>query len=71
MAASTSRINIEFLSSPFSIKAVEILEKIDMMKYKIPSGEVTNIPLLEVIAETKKPILLSSGMSSWKELDKF
>jgi len=62
-------IDIEFLSSPFSIKAIEILEKIDMMKYKIPSGEVTNIPLLEVIAETKKPILLSSGMSSWEELD--
>jgi N-acetylneuraminate synthase len=61
--------NIEFLSSPFSIEAVEILEQIDMMKYKIPSGEVTNIPLLEVIAKTQKPILLSSGMSTWEELD--
>ena len=60
---------IEFLSSPFSIEAVEILELIGMLKYKIPSGEVTNIPLLEVIAQTKKPILLSSGMSSWEELD--
>ena len=40
-----------------------------MRIYKIPSGEVTNIPMLEYIAETKKPVLLSSGMSSWEELD--
>ncbi len=61
--------NIEFLSSPFSIEAVELLEAVGMKRYKIPSGEVTNLPLLEVIAQTKKQVLLSSGMSNWKELD--
>ncbi len=61
--------NIEFMSSPFSNEAVEILEKIGMDRYKIPSGEVTNIPMLELIAQTKKTIILSSGMSTWKELD--
>jgi N-acetylneuraminate synthase len=60
---------IEFLSSPFSIEAVELLENVGVKRYKIPSGEVTNLPFLKVIAETGKPILLSSGMSSWDELD--
>ena len=60
---------VGFLSSPFSEAAVELLEQIGVGQYKIPSGEVTNLPMLEVIAKTGKPILLSSGMSSWDELD--
>jgi N-acetylneuraminate synthase len=60
---------IEFLSSPFSIEAVELLESIGVARYKVPSGEVSNLPLLEIIAQTGKPILLSSGMSTWAELD--
>ncbi len=60
---------IGFLSSPFSIEAVELLESIDVSRYKVPSGEVSNLPLLMVIAQTGKPVLLSSGMSSWAELD--
>ncbi len=61
---------IEFISSPFSLEAVDLLEKVKVKKYKVPSGEVTNIPLLEKIANTHKPVLLSSGMSTWAELDK-
>jgi N,N'-diacetyllegionaminate synthase len=60
---------VEFLSSPFSIEAVALLEEIGLERYKIPSGEVTNLPLLEEVARTGKPVLLSSGMSSWAELD--
>ena len=60
---------VEFLSSPFSIEAVELLESVGVTRYKVPSGEVTNLPLLEAIAQTDKPALLSSGMSSWAELD--
>jgi N-acetylneuraminate synthase len=59
-----------FLSSPFSEEAVDLLEKVGVAQYKIPSGEVTNLPMLEVIAATGKPVLLSSGMSSWGELDR-
>lgn len=62
-------IGIEFMSSPFSIEAVDLLEKVRMARYKIPSGEVTNIPFLERVAKTKKPVFLSSGMSNWEELD--
>ena len=58
-----------FLSSPFSLESVELLESINMEMYKIPSGEVTNLPLMEKIAELGKPVLLSSGMSNWAELD--
>ena len=61
--------NVDFLSSPFSLEAVDLLESIDMVAYKIPSGEVSNIPLLERIAATGKPVYLSSGMSNWRELD--
>lgn len=60
---------IEFLSSPFSVEAVDFLESIQMKRYKIPSGEVSNTPLLKKVAGTGKPTLLSSGMSSWKDLD--
>ena len=62
------KYGVEFLCSPFSLEAVNILEKLKVKKYKIPSGEVTNIPLLEKIAKTKKPILLSTGMSNFKEI---
>lgn len=60
---------LEFLSSPFSQAAVDLLESIDITKYKIGSGEVNNFLMLEKIARTGKPIILSSGMSSLSELD--
>ena len=63
------RVDVEFLSSPFSLEAVDLLEQVGVGSYKIPSGEVTNIPLLKKIAVTGKPVLLSSGMSDWNELD--
>lgn len=61
---------IAFVSSPFSIEAVNVLEVAGVERYKIGSGEVTNLLLLEKIAKTGKPIILSSGMSSYSELDR-
>ncbi|RAV99749.1 N-acetylneuraminate synthase family protein [Pseudochryseolinea flava] len=63
-------VGVEFLSSPFSIAAVDLLESLGMRRYKIASGEVTNDLLLTKIAETKKPVILSSGMSTWEELER-
>lgn len=60
---------LEFLCSPFSNAAVDLLEQLGVKQYKIGSGEVSNYLMLEKIARTGKPILLSSGMSSMKELD--
>jgi N-acetylneuraminate synthase len=62
-------VGLEFISSPFSNAAVDLLERIGVNQYKIGSGEVTNFLMLDRIAKTKKPILVSSGMSSFKELD--
>jgi len=62
-------IGLEFISSPFSNAAVDLLEKIGVQRYKIGSGEVSNFLMLDKIAQTKKPILISSGMSDWMELD--
>ena len=60
---------VGFLASPFSMEAVELLESIGAPRYKIGSGEVTNALLIDRIAETGKPVLLSSGMSTFEELD--
>jgi len=69
LRAACESAGIAFLSSPFSLEAVDLLEKVGVAAYKIPSGEVSNLPLLEQIAMTGKPVLLSSGMSNWAELD--
>jgi N-acetylneuraminate synthase len=59
-----------FMSSPFANEAVDQLEQTGIDIYKIASGEVTNLPLLERVAATRKPVVLSSGMSNWAELDR-
>lgn len=58
-----------FLSSPFSVEAVELLTRVGVAVWKIASGEVTNASIFEPIAATGLPILLSTGMSSWGEID--
>jgi N-acetylneuraminate synthase len=62
-------VGLEFISSPFSNMAVDWLEEVGVQKYKIGSGEVSNYLMLEKIAKTGKDIILSSGMSSFAELD--
>lgn len=69
LASVARTAGVDFLSSPFSLEAVDLLERIDMVAYKIPSGEVSNIPLLEKVAATGKPVYLSSGISNWGEVD--
>ena len=61
---------LEFISSPFSNAAVDLLEKLDVKKYKIGSGEVSNHLILDKITKTGKEIILSSGMSDFSDLDK-
>lgn len=62
-------VGLEFMSSPFSNAAVDLLEEIGVKRYKIGSGEVNNFVLLNKIALTGKPVIISSGMSSFEELD--
>jgi N,N'-diacetyllegionaminate synthase len=63
-------VGLDFICSPFSNLAVDWLEEIGLAQYKIGSGEVNNFLILEKIAQTGKPVILSSGMSSYAELDK-
>jgi N-acetylneuraminate synthase len=60
---------IAFLSSPFSLQAVKVLIQAGVPAWKIASGEVTNYLMFDRIAETGLPVLLSTGMSPWEEID--
>ena len=61
---------IEFLSTPFDNDSVDLLsQRISVRRLKIPSGEVTNGPLLLKVAETQLPIILSTGMSTIPEIE--
>lgn len=63
------RRGLLFLSSPFSVEAVELLKRVGVAAWKVASGEVTNPLMLEAMAETGLPILLSTGMSTLQEID--
>lgn len=62
-------VGVEFMSSPFSCAAVDLLEEMGVLRYKIGSGELNNYLMLQKIATTGKPIILSSGMSDYNELE--
>ncbi len=59
---------IGFLSSPFDLRSMAFLSRLDMDYWKVPSGEITNLPYLEKIAETGKKVILSTGMSELYEI---
>lgn len=62
------RVGISFLSTPFDQESIDFLNMIDMPFWKIPSGEVTNLPYLKAIAKTGKPVLMSTGMCELPEI---
>jgi len=59
---------LEFHSSPFSLEAVELLARVGVDRWKVASGEVGNVPLLEAIAADGRPVIVSSGMSDLDEV---
>lgn len=60
---------IAFLSTPFDLESISFLNKFDMPFWKVPSGEITNYPYLCAIGQTKKPVVLSTGMSTLEEIE--
>lgn len=64
-----NRCGIAFLSSPFDLESVDFLDELNLDCFKIPSGEITNLPLLRRIGEKRKKVILSTGMSTLEEVE--
>lgn len=60
--------DILFLSTPFDEESADFLDSLGMLAFKIPSGEITNTPFLAHVARKKKPIIMSTGMSTMEEI---
>lgn len=63
------QIGIQFASTPFDLESIHFLDTLEMPFWKIPSGEITNLPYLLEIGKTKKPVVLSTGMCSLDEIE--
>lgn len=62
-------LGFEFMSTPTCIASVDLLEKLNVNRYKVGSGDTSNFLLLEKICLTNKPVIISTGMSSINDLD--
>lgn len=65
----SEELGIGFISTPFDFESIDFLETLDMDFWKIPSGEITNLPYLEKIGKTKRKVVLSTGMSEMDEIE--
>jgi len=61
--------SIQFLSSPFDLDSIDLLNKLGMEVFKIPSGEITNLPYLRKIGGLNKKVIMSTGMADLKEVE--
>lgn len=68
LIAECDKMGIEFMSTPFSVSSAKFLYELGMKIWKIPSGEITNLPLLEYIAPRAGKVILSTGMSTMDEI---
>ena len=62
------KTDIDFLSTPFDLESIVFLDGLGVPFWKIPSGEVTNLPYLLALAKTKKPVVMSTGMCELEEI---
>jgi N-acetylneuraminate synthase len=63
------QVGIQFLSSPFDAESADLLASLDVQLFKVPSGEITNLPFLEHLARKGQPLILSTGMSTLGEVE--
>lgn len=68
LAAICREVGIGFMSTPFDLVSIDVLEELDMDYYKIPSGEITNLPYLRKIASKHRPVIMSTGMCEMQEI---
>lgn len=69
LEAFCKEIRIGFISTPFDLESIDFLNGLDMDFWKLPSGEVTNLPYLEKIAQTGKAVIMSTGMCEMEEIE--
>jgi N,N'-diacetyllegionaminate synthase len=62
-------LGVEFLATPFSNAAVDLLERLNVKRYKVGSGDINNLLLLDKLSQTGKEIILSTGLATLDELD--
>lgn len=62
-------IGIGFISTPFDLESIDFLETFDMDFWKVPSGEITNLPYLEAVAKTGRKVVMSTGMCDVDEIN--
>lgn len=63
-----SKCNVMFISSPFDVNSVDLLETLDVPLYKLGSGELNNFELIDYVQNTNKPIIISTGMATLDEI---
>ena len=68
LKAYCGKIGIDFLSTPFDMESIAFLDELGVPFWKVPSGEVTDLPYLLAIAKTKRPVVMSTGMCELKEV---
>lgn len=61
--------NIEFLSTPFDLESIDLLDRLGLKRIKIPSGDITNLPYLKKIGALNKKLIMSSGMADLGEIE--
>ena len=68
LAACCKSVGIEYMCTPWDEKSVDLLEEIGVQRYKVASADFDNLPLIEKLSSTGKPIILSTGMASFAEI---
>lgn len=68
LAEHCSRKGIDYLCTPWDTRSVDVLEDIGVAAYKVASADLTNLPLLDKLSDTDKPLILSTGMSHTHEI---
>lgn len=62
--------NILFLSTPFDLESIDLINELEIPILKVPSGEITNFPYLRKVGQSKKEVILSTGMSTLEEIER-
>lgn len=68
LQAYCKQVGIGFISTPFDLESIDFLDKLEMDFWKLPSGEVTNLPYLEKIGQTGRKVIMSTGMCEMEEI---